>query len=569
MSQETKPVSFTTGGHPDEVQLLLALERELPPEDLNRVEQHLGNCWSCRARFDEMQRGILAFVEYREQRYLPSLPAPPGASRDFRDRLRNVLHEGSPIGLPTRVWRRLTGLLTLPRQVKWVSAVALMMAIIIFWVHVLVNPRTVSANELLSRAVAAQNPPASAAKTNRRRIAHQKMQIRSGKQTVIRNFEWKVGDSIQHARWETRPDPLAWNAPMTAEGFGDWRNSLLEKIDKVKRSGDRLTLDTTTDKNLIKEAWIVVRADDFHPLEQHLRFSDDQQLDFIELAFQIGDEPQLAPQSVSQAVAPPKPSRPAVPPPQVNLDEAELQLRYILFTRQWDLGEDLVIGRSPNMVTLSGTVSSKEREEAMRAALSTLPEIQLSIELPVVPGTRISTANRAVVTKPSALSSPPLLKDVLEQTFTSREERLAFVDRCLADSDLALSHAWALKGLVDKYSEAEEQRLKPESDAKLREMLRVHLRELGLANEGLRPLLELLPASDGAPPVLPSNWRPGIIALFNAVQQQDRLVARLVVGSQTDEQNIATASAEFESAHQAIRLLLAGLRDFAGDPAAK
>jgi hypothetical protein len=123
--------------------------------------------------------------------------------------------------------------------------------------------------------------------------------------------------------------------------------------------------------------------------------------------------------------------------------------------------------------------------------------------------------------------------------------------------------------LAEKYSEAEEQRLKPESEAKVREMLRVHLQELGLANEGLRPLLELLPASDEVPPVLPSNWRPRIIALFNAVQQQDRLVARLVVGSQTNGQNIATVSAEFGSTHQAIRFLLAGLKDFAGDPAAK
>ena len=569
MSQETKPVSFTTDGHPDEVQLLLALERELSPDDANRVEQHLGNCWSCRARFDEMQRGILAFVEYREQRYLPSLPSPPDGSGDFRDRLRSVLRESSSIGLPTRVWRRLAALLTLPRQVKWVSAVALMMAIVIFWVQVLVNPRTVSANELLSRAVVSQNPPASLVKTTRRRIAHQKMQIRSGKQTVIRDFEWKVGSPIEHVRWETQADPLAWSSPMTAQGFGDWRSSLLEKKDKVKRSGDRLTLDTkTSGKDLIKEAWIVVRADDFHPVEQHLRFSDDQQLDFTELAFQIGDEPQPALQSVFQTAAP-KPGRPAAPPPQVNLDETELQLRYILFTHQWDLGEDLAIGRTPNQVTLSGTVSSKEREGAMRATLGALPDVQLSIELPAVPATRVPTANRAIVTKPSALSSPPLLKNVLEQTFASRDERLAFVDRCLADSDLSLSHAWALKGLVDKYSEAEEQRLKPESDAKLREMLRVHLQELSRANEGLQSLLELLPVSDPDSTVLPSNWRTRILALFNAVQQQDRLVARLVVGSQTDGQSLATASAEFRSGHQAINTLLAGLQDLTGAPAAK
>ena len=568
MSQETKPVSFTTDGHPDEVQLLLALERELSPDDANRVEQHLGNCWSCRARFDEMQRGILAFVEYREQRYLPSLPSPPDGSGDFRDRLRSVLRESSSIGLPTRVWRRLAALLTLPRQVKWVSAVALMMAIVIFWVQVLVNPRTVSANELLSRAVVSQNPPAALVKTTRRRIAHQKMQVRSGKQTVIRDFEWKLGDAIEHARWETRADPLTWSSPMTAQGFGDWRSSLLEKTDKVQRSGDRLTLDTkTTGKDLIREAWIVVRADDFHPVEQHLRFSDDQQLDFTELAFQIGDEPQPALQSISQAAAP-KPNRPAAPPPQVNLDETELQLRYILFTHQWDLGEDLVVGRTPNQVTLSGTVSSKEREGAMRATLGALPEVQLSVEVPTVSGARAATLDRAIVTKDSALS-PSLLKNVLEQTFPLRDERLAFVDRCLADADRSLSHAWALKRLVDRYSEAEEQRLKPESDAKLREMVRAHLLDLSRANEGLQSLLELLPVSDPGSTVLPSNWRSRILALFNAVQQQDRLVARLVVSSQTDGQNIAMASAEFRSVRQAINELLAGLKDLAGDPAVK
>src|ERR1700733_12188346 len=115
MSQETKPVSFTTDGHPDEVQLLLALERELPPDDHNWVEQHLGNCWSCRARFDEMQRGILAFVEYREQRYLPSLATPPDDSSGFRDRLRQVLSEKDPINLPTRIWRRLLSFFAIPR----------------------------------------------------------------------------------------------------------------------------------------------------------------------------------------------------------------------------------------------------------------------------------------------------------------------------------------------------------------------------------------------------------------------------------------------------------------------
>jgi predicted anti-sigma-YlaC factor YlaD len=62
------PGLFAADGHPDENQLLLALEKELSPDEAARVEQHLGQCWSCRARFDEMERGILSFVEYRERR---------------------------------------------------------------------------------------------------------------------------------------------------------------------------------------------------------------------------------------------------------------------------------------------------------------------------------------------------------------------------------------------------------------------------------------------------------------------------------------------------------------------
>ena len=83
MNTETEKPALVAGEHPDENQLLLALERELSPEEIAQVEQHLGTCWSCRARSSEMQSGILAFVEYREKRYLPSLESPPHDYRNF------------------------------------------------------------------------------------------------------------------------------------------------------------------------------------------------------------------------------------------------------------------------------------------------------------------------------------------------------------------------------------------------------------------------------------------------------------------------------------------------------
>ena len=88
------------------------------------------------------------------------------------------------------------------------------------------------------------------------------------------------------------------------DGFAAWRDSVSTRKDKVKRSGDRWTLDTTAVDDLVKEAWLVVRASDFHPLEQHIRFADDRQLDFEELAFelrtpQIPDTETVAPARVA------------------------------------------------------------------------------------------------------------------------------------------------------------------------------------------------------------------------------------------------------------------------------
>jgi hypothetical protein len=574
MNQELKPVSFAADGHPDEEQILLALERELPADDTARIEKHLGNCWSCRARYEEMQRGILAFVEYREKRYLPLVATPPDDTSGFRDRLRNLLQESSPVSLLSRIWRRLVGFVALPGPAKWVSAVAATMACVIFWVYVIGDPGVMSASELLTRAVAAQNPPVSAVTSGRRHTVHQKIQIRSGNQTVVRDFQWTVGSPIGHVRWDRQADLFSWSAPMTAEGFAGWRNSLREKKDTVKRAGDLLTLDTATSQDFIRDASIVMRAGDFHPVEQHLRFANNQQLDFIEVAFKINDELQPAPEPVSAGAIAQVPSHPAagpgprVPnaPPPADLDEVEMQLRYTLFIHKWDLGEDLVIGRNSGRVTFSGIVSSGEREEEMRATLGALPNVRFLGNPPVASGAQSAGLVRSVPVP----NASPLLKDVIDSAFPSREGRLAFTDQCLADSDVALSHAWALKRLVDRYSAAEEQLLKPDSDQKLFEMLRAHIEELNRANDGLSPLLDLLPGRGAtAAMAMPANWRARILALFWAVQQQDRLVSSLVAGSQSDGQNLMKASSNLRTAHETIHELLGSLKGLNSDHVVK
>jgi hypothetical protein len=420
---------------------------------------------------------------------------------------------------------------------------------------------------LLTRAAAAQNPTDLHEKGSLRRTAHQRLRISSGQETVVRDFEWTVGSPIRQARWEMKEEPSGWNSPLTADGFAGWRDSVSTRRDKVKRSGDRLTLDTTAGDDLIKQAWIIVRANDFHPVEQHIRFADDRQLDFEELAFEISSPQQPVPESVSSlqvakgAAASPPEVGPELP---LDLNETEFGLRYTMFTHQWDLDEDLLITRTARGIAVSGTASSMDRAMSMQAFLGGLPNVQVSIAAPGAID-RQGVSNPSATAKAAASSSTPLLQDALNKAFISSEQRREFVDRCLISSDTALSHAWALKNLVDRYSEPEGRLLKAESRTKLGEMLRAHLQQLSEANRGLDPLVELLPGSRAQRSEVPGSWRASILALFAQIQRQDSLIASLIAGTHTKGTDAPAAAESFRSAHEAIGILLDGLNDLEVD----
>jgi hypothetical protein len=557
MNSETKPAT-RVDGHPDENDLLLALERELPPEEIEEIEKHLGGCWSCRARFEEMQRGILVFVEYREDRYLPSLESPPNAFRSFPGQLRSVIDDDSS-GVATVLRKAFATLLAAPATVRWSAAVALITAIGLFWSQVLFNPTVVSANELLARAIAAQSLSAPAkGEVGKRKTIRQRVKLRNGGRTVVRDFEWTAGEPVRHARWEMAEDLDRWNSPLTAEGFAEWRDSLAAKDDKVDRDRDALKLTTIAETGLIKKASLVVRATDFHPVEQHIVFADERALDFFELGFEVADEvaPAVPEESGDTSLA--SQGRRARSP--VNLDEVELAVRYSLFTQKLDLGEDLSITRTGNEVTVGGTASSKERTDAIVSLLGKMDSVRVKVTSPEVTNAAQASAG-SKAKEASVASTSPLGGELLAKEFSSSSERTYFVDAWLAASDKALSHAWALKRLAERYTEKEESRLTPESVDKLREMQQTHLQAVGQANADVDSLLKLLPHSADAPEVAPADLRTGILLLFRQVQEQDSLVAKLVAGTPAAGDDLRSASQKLRASHRAVQELTTRVRD--------
>ena len=566
MKPEKEMTAFDGESHPDESQILLALEHELPPDGIAEIEEHLGQCWSCRARSEEMQRGILAFVEYRENRYLPSLAEPPNEFRGFPGELRKSVVEIEPPGAATRLRRVLQSLLTFPVYVRWSTAVALTAILALLWAQVF-NPAFVSANELLTRAIAAQNPTVPAnGSAPRRKTVRQRVQIRSGTRTVVRTFEWTLGDTRNQSRWGLQEDLDKWDRPLTAESFAEWRNSLASKSDDVTRSQHMLTLTTTPQTGPIKQASITVRATDFHPLDQRILFSDEQELDFLELGFEVADEVAPTAQPAPQQTPSPAPGQNVKP--RGNLDEIELAVRYKLFTNKLDIGEDLQISQTANEVMVAGVASSKERAEAIVSFLAGMEDVRVEVTSPQ--GGNVSTLpadSAGTTTKDTRVAAaPPLGEALLSKEFPSSNERAYFVNAWLTASDEALSHVWAVKQLADRYSESEESRLSPGSRDKLREMLRVHLGAVGLANSDLDSLLKLLPNSPDATLPDATDLRSGITLLLREVQEQDSLVAKLVANTPAGGEDLSGASQKLRNSHRAVQALSVRLRNLSEAP---
>jgi hypothetical protein len=558
MNQEIIRIRFDADGHPEDTVLFLAIEGELSDQDADQIESHTRGCRRCQMRRAEVAQGLAVYEEYHTAVLPTGFQPEPTLFSGFPTRLRELSEERTS---ERGVWKQtldvLSSLFRPGLPIRWVSATAVVMVVVFVVTQTLLNPVRLSAAELLERAAASQNPSEVRTAGGRGKTARQRVRIWSGGTAVVRDFQWTVGSSIPNAHWKNEADPEKWNAPLTAEGFSEWRNSVTDKNDQVKRTGEQWTLDTTARGSAIREAWIVVRASDFHPTEQHIRFSDDRSLDFEELAFDVTDDRAVeSPAREAQSVAAQQPANRTLPPSPQTADpnETELEVRHVMFEKGWDLNEDLEIARTGSDVAVSGAASSAERAQTIREALGQIPGVRLEISSPPTnPVGEPPAAGNA----PASKNPTPLLKDTLEKVLPIPEQRRDFVDRCLAASDNALAHASVLRKLAERYDATIEAALTPASQARLREILREHLDRLRIADAELDPLIQLLTArAAGRVAAGPSSWRDAMQALFAQVREQDSLVTALVAGSQNAALDVSGAPGRMKLAHESVHNLL-------------
>ena len=333
----------------------------------------------------------------------------------------------------------------------------------------------------------------------------------------------------------------------------------MEKEDRVTRSHQILTLTTTAQSGPVKKASIAVREADFHPVEQHILFADQQTLDLFELDFKVGDDVFVPRQEAPQQTTPP--SKEGAGTARANLDEIEVEVRYKLFAENLDLGEDLQIRQAGNEVSVTGIASSQERATAIALSLRGMENVRVRVSSPETARTsrRVSDSARASSGESQVAAGPPLAESLLSREFPP-EKKADFVNAWLAASENALSHAWAMKRIAERYSASEESRLNRDSAAKLLGMLRAHLQEIEKSNAELDSLSNVLPGAKEE--LLPGvrDSREGVLELFREVQRQDSLLAKLVASTPPGAEDLPTASGNFRNAHRATKYLSGKLR---------
>jgi hypothetical protein len=177
---------------------------------------------------------------------------------------------------------------------------------------------------------------------------------------------------------------------------------------------------TKTDSGPIVQASLIVRYVDFHPLGERIVLASGKELEVEELSFKVLEEkiPPTQPTHAVQKAAVPANKRIDTPQPPASLDfdALELQIRYLLFSRELDLDEDLNLIRRPDRIIITGTASSEARAAEVRTLLGKLSGVQVSI---VAPGRSepLRSATRAATRAASqAPSSRALLSDIMDAT---------------------------------------------------------------------------------------------------------------------------------------------------------
>jgi hypothetical protein len=396
---------------------------------------------------------------------------------------------------------------------------------------------------------------------------------------------------------------LDWRQPLSAVMYRAWRDSLGSKNDEIQTThledgATAWSLTTVSQGPVsvggVEMARLVIRSNDWHPVSQELRVKTavgSSDFEVSELGYQVvsldsvpagffeNPEPVVTPAATPTVAAVPAPVT-APGPSDDEIAAAEMDARVALHQAGADFGDPIQIIRVPGkLVEVQGLVNTAERKSEILQALSNLPWVsgkiktieEASLESE---SSRQSEGNQKQSRKqsvPASVEPTPAearivaddrlpIQDQLTRYFTQQHRQQQpstsdanldkavrgdienLTNQALAISDAALSKAWALRRLAQRYTPDEINRLPQKSKRQLQGLVLDDFRniekQIGDGQQLLKPVLTAV--LDGHPDLLSATtttavpgrslageWPQFADPLFDTVNQVDRLTRGL------------------------------------------
>jgi hypothetical protein len=508
--------------HPEEGLLLRYLDGEAPARKMRQVRRHMEACWECRTAAEELEGTIAACVHYRKDVLAAHLPAPPAPWADLSREFDRIDAEVAANSFSARLARWLVP----TPAIRWAlsgAAVVAMAAGLYYQFH---ETPSVQAAGLLKRAVvAAQAHPARA-----RRI---QVRTRSARFLMSDNRMAPVVAKMFDAAHYSSDDPLS------ARSFGEWRESLPAKQDEVRTVADPVEpgkacyeIKTIAAAGELATASLMLRTTDLQPVEGRFEFRNQEWVeltDFTEASATEGGTP--ATTRLEAPMRRTEPSRSAAVPSggSASISE-ELRVLAALHDLGADLGDPVEVNLADGRVLVSGIGISAERQRQIREKLGSIPGVTVQFGAAEV-GQDVPPGNppRAVAEAPKDTR----LQARLEKQLGGRVELEHFSGQMLDWTEAAMSRAYALRALAQKFPAASEAAIAPADRQVLDDLARNHAANFASRIDGLhRTLAPVLVSLGGAtaqgrPANSHSSWQSAADDAVRAGRRVEMLLSQL------------------------------------------
>jgi len=418
--------------------LVALVSDEASLETAEKIREHLGACWHCQARHQELKQSIIEIVQSLNA-YVGDLSARSRIARCRLDQdLQRVASEKNRPAPLTQVLGMLESTLPARLPIRQIAIVAVGILALLA-IFPLTSTAPISAAELLQRSKQAEEQMMHGVPDP---AIHGMFRVtkKSSGSSDEESMTWEIWEDMVHNRVRNRVEseqgisragrqhhvaavgysddgdssPLLADLqnvyqengidiahPLSPEGFDNWRRSLHGERDEVfatrlaagDQGMDLRTIPTQPPvRGHILSAELIVRSGDWHPVEQRFRIqgaTTTQEYDVLETAYQVVAL-ESAPTSIfADVLSPPVPplrrrmlTTPAiaVPTPQ-ELDESELSAKFALHGVDEFLRGQIRIAQDPaGSVVIEGMVETDQRKSEVTSLLASIPYTAVKLQ---------------------------------------------------------------------------------------------------------------------------------------------------------------------------------------------